>query len=176
MTCLAMNQYSIRSDIRPGDIGRVVRLHGELYAREFGFNAEFEAYVAQTLGEFIASPEPAPGRLWLVELNNELVGCAGLVLLDEETGQLRWLAVHPDARGCGLGRRLVRIVVSAAEAAGCSSVVLWTVHPLTAARRLYESEGFQLDEEVAPRAMWGRELREQRYLRNAGASNDDQPR
>jgi hypothetical protein len=47
---------------------------------------------------------------------------------------------------------------------GFASVQLWTFRGLDAARRLYESYGFQLKEEW-PGAQWGKEMVEQRFER-----------
>ncbi len=43
---------TIRSH-RPGDIGYVIHRHGVIYAREYGFNTEFDAYVAGGMADFI---------------------------------------------------------------------------------------------------------------------------
>jgi DNA-binding MarR family transcriptional regulator len=44
---------------RPGDIGWVVSRHGALYAQEYGFDARFEALVAQVAGAFLTDHDPA---------------------------------------------------------------------------------------------------------------------
>jgi hypothetical protein len=43
---------TIRTTLRPGDIGYVTYLHGTLYAAEYGWDHTFEAYVAGPLAEF----------------------------------------------------------------------------------------------------------------------------
>src|SRR3990167_5277769 len=44
---------TLRSELRPGDLGRIVWLHGTVYAHECGFDPTFEAYVAGPLAEFV---------------------------------------------------------------------------------------------------------------------------
>src|SRR5215472_7259139 len=46
---------TVRTYLKPGDIGAIVSLHGILYAGEYGFDPTFEAYVAGPLAEFVRS-------------------------------------------------------------------------------------------------------------------------
>ena len=57
------NEITIRTDLRPGDFGAVISLHGILHGREFGFDATFEAYVAAPLAEFVQRASPRCAKL-----------------------------------------------------------------------------------------------------------------
>jgi len=152
---------TLRTNLRPGDVGAVVHLHGVLYAREYGFDETFEAYVAGPLADFVLSPSDRQ-RLWLAERDDRLVGCVAVVAADEATAQLRWYLVGPAARGCGLGRRLLDEAVAFAWRSGFEVIVLWTVSALTAAAHLYRKVGFVKVEE-RPGRRWGVEVIEERY-------------
>lgn len=56
--------------------------------------------------------------------------------------EFRLLAVHPEARGQGVGEALVRACVHMATAEKAEALVLWTRPIMTAAQRLYERLGF----------------------------------
>jgi len=128
---------------RPGDMGRVVQLHGELYAREFGYNVEFEALVARIASDFVLENEPRRERCWIAELNGEVVGSVFLVKQSPKVSKLRLLVLHPRARGLGLGRRLTRACIRFARGKGYRKMVLWTQSHLAAARAIYQAEGFR---------------------------------
>ena len=59
---------------RPGDMGRVVQLHGELYAREFGYDTTFEALVAEIAAGFVRDFQPKRERCWIAEMDGDVVG------------------------------------------------------------------------------------------------------
>jgi len=153
----------IRSGLRPGDIGEIVRLHGEIYAREYGLDATFEASVAETLGSLVLRGWPGEGEgIWVAEADGERVGA--VILSHEGNGlsRLRTLVLRPEHRRAGVGRRLLDELLAAARAAGHARMELDTFSELRAAANLYRSAGFR---RVSARrqTMWGREIEFERY-------------
>jgi len=59
-------------------------------------------------------------------------------------GYIRALAVHPDARGRGVGRALMLACFDEARASGAAGVALNTAPVMAAAKSLYESLGFRM--------------------------------
>lgn len=152
---------TFRTSLRPGDIGAVIQLHGQIYSREYGFDHTFEAYVAGPLAEFARSATPRE-RIWLAERHGEIVGCIAIVASTPEVAELRWFLVDPSARGLGIGKRLIHEAIAFCRACRYKSVILWTVSVLTAAANLYRSMGFRLVERK-PVEQWGIDVIEERY-------------
>ena len=155
-------EASIRPLGRPGDLGWVIMAHGEMYAEEFGWNAEFEALVARIVAGYAADRDPQREAAWIAELGGQRVGCVFVVAKDADTAQLRIVLVDPAARGHHLGRRLVAECIGFARRAGYRQMVLWTNEPLAAARRIYLAAGFSLVSEE-PHHSFGADLTGQYY-------------
>jgi DNA-binding MarR family transcriptional regulator/GNAT superfamily N-acetyltransferase len=141
-----------------GDLGWVLQRHGTVYAAEFGWDATFEDFCAQIIGEYPALRDRFPGRAegWIAEVNGVRAGSVFCVPDSEEPAsassgepraRLRLLLVEPWARGLGLGARLVAQCLDFARQAGYDDIVLLTYDQLAAARRIYQAAGFTLDRE-----------------------------
>jgi GNAT superfamily N-acetyltransferase len=131
---------------RSEDFAWVVRSHGDLYRREHGWDERFESLVAGIVADLVRDFDPARERGWIAELDGRQVGSVFLVKHPEHEGvaKLRLLLVEPEARGLGIGARLVAECTAFARAAGYRAITLWTSSVLHAARRLYEAEGYRL--------------------------------
>ena len=156
---------TIREADQPGDLGWMVQAHGELYSAEFGWNTDLEAHIARIVADFATAHDPARERAWIAELDGRRVGCVLCVREDDATARLRILLVDPAGRGHHLGDRLVQTCLDFACDAGYRRMVLWTNHPLTAARRIYLDHGFELVDEQ-PHTSYGHELVGQTYARS----------
>lgn len=147
---------------RPGDMGWIVQRHAEIYQESHGWDATFEAMVADICVRFLTRYDPARERSWIAEADGRRAGAIALMRRSRRVAQLRLLFVEPWARGLGIGGRLVSECVGQARHFGYHRMILFTVAGLDSARRLYEAEGFRLTSEE-PGHAWGKDHRAQTW-------------
>jgi GNAT superfamily N-acetyltransferase len=157
----SLGPIDIQCELRPGDLGEIVQLHGVVYSQEQGWDVTFEAYVAGPLAEFVQRCCPRE-RIWIAKVGGCISGCVAVVAGSNDRAQLRWFLVHPNVRGRGLGQRLLREAVSFARDIGYREMFLWTERSLRAAAHLYQGMGFRLTESRAGH-LWGKEVVEEKF-------------
>ncbi|MEJ1107100.1 MULTISPECIES: GNAT family N-acetyltransferase [unclassified Kribbella] len=82
------------------------------------------------------------GLLLVATLHSTPVGCGALKLHGDEPAEIKRMWVSPDARGLGLGRRLLAELEREAAAKGASVVRLETNRSLVEAIGLYRAAGY----------------------------------
>lgn len=128
----------------PGDMGWIVHRQAILYAEEYGWDGTYEVLAAEIVAQFIKNYDPKRERCWIAEKDGAMVGAVFVAKASDEIAKLRLLHVEPEARGLGIGKRLVEECVRFARQAGYSKMTLWTQSILHAARHLYKQVGFQV--------------------------------
>jgi ribosomal protein S18 acetylase RimI-like enzyme len=87
--------------------------------------------------------ESPNGCLMLVRLDGKPVGCGALRTLEPGIGEIKRMWVSPQARGLGVGRRLLEVLEQSARERGMQAVRLDTNASLSEALRLYQSAGYR---------------------------------
>ena len=83
------------------------------------------------------------GQVYLAIAGNQIVGCVALARVEEGVFELAKMAIAPEMRGQGLGRKLLTHVLQQARPLGAHTVVLGSSTQLANAVHLYESLGFR---------------------------------
>jgi N-acetylglutamate synthase-like GNAT family acetyltransferase len=156
-----LEDITIRTDLKPGDLGYVIYLHGHLYHKEYQYGLSFESYVAEGLAEFYRQFEPDTNRMWICEHDQRIIGSM-LLMNRGESAQLRYFIIEPEYRGIWLGKKMMELFMSFLKSRHFKSSFLWTTQELPTAASLYKRCGFVLVEEKDSTA-FGKPVREQKY-------------
>lgn len=85
--------------------------------------------------------------------------------VEEATGEVQAIYVHPDHWGTGAGRALLGSARDRLGACGFGDAVIWVLEGNDRARRFYEADGWRPDGAAKTAMVGGAELDEIRYRR-----------
>ena len=129
---------------QPGDLAWIVERQALLYVEEYGWDGSYEGLAAEIIARFIKNYDVKRERCWIAERDGHKVGAVLVANTSDNTAQIRLLHVEAEARGLGIGRRLVDECVRFARQAGYEKMILWTQSILEAARHIYRQAGFEI--------------------------------
>ena len=99
----------------------------------------FEEELASLPGKYA----PPNGRLYLVVSEGKYVGCIGIRRIEKGICEMKRLYVRPQARGLGIGKKLVDLVIADAKNEGYEKMRLDTLpEKMLGAQKIYKSVGF----------------------------------
>ncbi len=124
----------------PGEDATAFRtLNEEWITRHF----TLEAKDRETLDDPENSILLKGGYIYMVYAGAEPVGCVALIPVSNGVFELSKMAISPNLRGRGIGRRLLQHVIDQARILGARSLFLGSSTKLPSAVHLYESIGFR---------------------------------
>ena len=83
------------------------------------------------------------GQIFMAVCDSERIGCCALIPMEEQCMELAKMAVAEQARGQGIGRKLLDYAIEYARERGVRRLYLETNNSLVNAIHLYESVGFR---------------------------------
>lgn len=110
--------------------------------REYGLAPDPEGTDAD-LADVVSAYGDAGGSFRVVvSRSGRIVGCGGLYPVRDGDCEIRKMYLLPEARGRGLGRRLLEDLIALARQRGFRRVIVETASPLREAISLYRQRGF----------------------------------
>ncbi|MBR2566944.1 MAG: GNAT family N-acetyltransferase [Paenibacillus sp.] len=124
----------------------IVESHFRIYQEEYYFDDSFNIFISESIHNFMKNRNEEKENVWVIDSNGLLKGSIGIVKVSDDIAQLRWFLIEPDQRGRGLGKRLIQKAIEFSKDKNYKTIILWTNTSLYAARKLYESFGFNITE------------------------------
>jgi putative acetyltransferase len=97
----------------------------------------------ETLGDPENKVLKKGGYIFMAYLGEQAIGCVALIPTEPGTYEVSKMAVSPELRGLGIGRRLLQHALSHAKRIGAKRLFLASNSRLENAVHLYESIGFR---------------------------------
>ena len=134
-----MASYTIRA-AEANDLAGIMELEHACFPTDAWSEKSMREELAAEHTTYLVLAEVTPG-----EAGYGVVGYAGLSKLSgSEQGDIQTIAVSPDARGKGYGRRLMEELLSVAAGQGATEIFLEVRADNPVAQGLYESLGFKV--------------------------------
>jgi putative acetyltransferase len=134
-------------EIRPLEKGEDATAFRTLNEEWITRHFTLEAMDRETLGDPEKKILEKGGHIFMVYVRDQAVGCVALIPIGNGVYELSKMAVSPELRGLGIGRRLLEHAIAQAKRIGARSLFLGSNAKLANAVHLYESVGFR---HVAP--------------------------
>ncbi len=140
-----MQTASIRK-IAPRDNEEVAQIVRQVF-EELGVPKTGTAYEDKELNMMYEAFSTMPNAdYFVIEDKGRLIGCAGIAPLANFEGnvcELQKMYFLPEARGRGLGKKLIEICLEQAKVYGFESCYLETMPYMKTAQALYQKNGFE---------------------------------
>jgi putative acetyltransferase len=137
------NNFKIR-EIKLEDNFKIARVIRAILI-EFGVPKVGSVYADKTLDILYETYDIEKANYWVIEKDNKIYGGAGINQLDNYNGnvcELQKMYFMPEARGIGLGSKMIDFCLQKAKEFGYEQCYLETLPYMEDARKLYRKVGF----------------------------------
>lgn len=144
------------------DINYLISQHQILYPDECGLSSAFVSNVNIVIDQFVEHFDSSNECILIAELDGRRLGSIAVAKSDDEIAQLRFFLLEPEARGKGIGKKLIENALGFCREKGYTHVFLVTISKLKTARHIYKSKGFQITH-IQEKPAWGKDVIEERW-------------
>lgn len=113
------------------------------------YDIDLWAGITMTIREFFEnsintyeSYKPPDGIIYLIQVNESIMGTGSLLKYDENIGELKKLFIQPECRGNNYGKVIVRKLLEKGKEFGFKKIYLETAQYMEGAIHIYRSLGF----------------------------------
>lgn len=160
---ISENLYPITiRDFVEDDIEYLVLKHQILYPAEYGLSSAFADDVNIIIHKFSDHFDRNKECILIAEFGGQRLGSIAIAKSDDKTAQLRFFLLEPEARGKGIGKKLVENALEFSRKKGYKHIFLETISKLETARHIYKSKGFKITH-THKKPEWGKDVMEERW-------------